>query len=188
MFRSRKNSNETAKHELKPTLRLLWRKLRHWRLLADDLLQLGHKVDHEPSIRTQRLVEGVAPSRQIGFALREKVSDQALKGLCQGRVGNVAFVLIELAGCEKAARRYQHRLQLADDRGLADAGIAGDQDQFRGTIVDDAIEGGEQGLDLASPPVELLGNQQPVGRVVFAERKVVNPPLHLPFGLTAAKV
>ena len=34
-------------------------------------------------------------------------------------------------------------------------------------LADDAVEGGEQGLDLALAPVQLLGNQEPVGRVVL---------------------
>jgi hypothetical protein len=75
-------------------------------------------------------------------------------------------------------------VQLVYDRRLADAGITGDQDEFRGAAVDDAIEGGEQGLDLPSPTVQFLGNQEPVGRVVFAERKVVNLLPRLPFNLT----
>src|SRR5262249_28276248 len=45
-----------------------------------------------------------------------------------------------------------------------------------------------QGFDLASPPVEFLGDQQPIRRVVFAEWKVAYPAVRLPFGLTAAKV
>jgi hypothetical protein len=52
----------------------------------------------------------------------------------------------------------------------------------------DAIEGCEQGFDLASSPVEFLGNQEPVGRVVFAEWEVINPALRLPFGQAAPKV
>ena len=79
-------------------------------------------------------------------------------------------------------------MQLVYDRRLADAGITGDQDEFRGAAVDDAIEGGEQALDLTSPTVKFLGNQEPVGRVVFAEREVVNPAPRLPSGQAAPKI
>ena len=65
-------------------------------------------------------------------------------------------------------------MQLVDDRGLADAGIARDQHQLRRTALDDTIEGGEQGLDLARPPVQFLGDQQPVRRVVLAQWEVVD--------------
>ena len=133
-------------------------------------------------------LKGVAPARQLGLALAEKRPDQALKGLRQRRIGDVALVLVELAGGEQAARRHQHLVQLIDDRGLADAGIARDQHQLRRAAADDAVEGGEQGLDLALSPVELLGDQEPVGRVVFAEREVVDAALGLPFGQAAPQI
>ena len=79
-------------------------------------------------------------------------------------------------------------MQLIDDGGLADAGIAGDQHQLRRAAGDDAIEGGEQGLDLARSPVQFLGNQQPVGRVVFAKREGVDAALSLPFSKAAPKI
>ena len=75
----------------------------------------------------QRLHKGVAPTAQLGVALAEKRSHEAVKSLHQRRIWDVAFVLIELAGGEKAARRHQRLVQLIDDGGLADAGIAGDQ-------------------------------------------------------------
>ena len=148
----------------------------------------GIEVGHEPCIRLQRLQKCVAPGRQLGVALAEKRPHQTLKRLHQRRIGNVALVLVELARREEPARRHQHLVQLIDDRGLADAGIAGDQHQLRRAALDDAIEGGEQGRDLARSPVKLLGDQQPVGRVVFAERKVVDAALTLPFGQAAPQV
>ena len=57
-------------------------------------------------------------------------------------------------------------MQLIDDSGLADAGIAGDEDQLRRAALDDALEAGEQDRDLACSSVQRLGDQQPVGRVV----------------------
>ena len=112
-------------------MRVLRRKIRDRRLFSDDELQFGDEVDHEPSVRAQRLAQGVAPARQLGLALAQKRADKALKGLRQRRIRDVALVLVELAGGEKAARRHQHLVQLIDDGGLADAGIAGDQHQLR---------------------------------------------------------
>src|SRR6516165_6276447 len=188
MFRPREGADELPKHQLEAPLCILWRKLKHRQRLTDDELHFRNEIHNQPCVRSQRLPQRVAPLREVRFAFAEQRPDQVLKRLCQRRVRNVAFVLIELAGSEKAARRDQHRLQLVDDRGLADAGIARDQDQFRGATLDDAIEGGEQGLGLALPSVEFLGDQQPVGRVAFAEWKVVNPVQRLPFGLAAAQV
>src|SRR5262249_52446679 len=153
-----------------------------------DKLQIGDQVQHELPIWPQRLLERVTPLAELNVAHRQKRTDQTLKGLRQRRIGNVALVLIELAGSEKAARRYQHRLQLVDDRRLAHARIARDKDQFRGASLHNAIEGGEQGLDLAKPPIEFLRDEQPVGRVVSAEWKFVNPALRLPFALATAQV
>ena len=52
----------------------------------------------------------------------------------------------------------------------------------------DAVEGGEQVLDLALSPVEFLGNQKPVWPVLLAQRECVDPPLSFPFGQAAAKI
>src|SRR5262249_20968289 len=157
MFRPREDVDKLPKYQLEAPLRVLWRKLRNQRRLSDDELHFRNEIHNQSCVRAQRLPQRVAPPREVPFALAEQRPDPGLKGLCQRGVGNVAFVLIELTGRENAARRYQHRLQLVDDRGLADAGIAGDQDEFRGGTVDDAIERGEQGLDLASSPVKFLG-------------------------------
>src|SRR5262245_55880689 len=188
MFGPSEDAHELPKHQLKAPLCVLWRKLRNWRRLSNDEPYFRNKIHDQSCVWPQCLPQRITPRCKVRFAFAEQRPDQALKSLRKRRVGNVAFVLIELAGSEKAARQYQHRLQLVDHRGLAYPGIAGDQDQFRGAPVDDAIERGEQGLDLVLPPVEFLGNKKPVGRVVFAERKVIDPVLRLPFGPAAAKV
>jgi hypothetical protein len=81
-------------------LRVLWRKLRDRRRLSDDELHFRHKINDQSCVRSQRLPHRVAPRHKLCFAFAEQLPDQALKGLCQRRVGNVAFVLIELAGSE----------------------------------------------------------------------------------------
>ena len=150
------------------------------RLVADDQAQFGDEVDHEPSVRPQRLQQRFAPARQFGLALAEKRPHQALKRLHQRRIRDVALVLVELARGEQPTRRHQRLVQLVDDGGLADAGIARDQHQLRRAARDHAIESGEQGIDLARSPVEFLCNQQPVRRVVFAQREVVDAALGFP--------
>src|SRR6516165_6582064 len=149
MFRPSEEADKLSEHQLEAPLRVLWRKLRNRRRFSDDELHFRNEIHNQSGVRSQSLTQRVAPRREVRFVLPQQWPDQVLKGLCQRRVGDVTFVLIELAGSEKAARRDQHRLQLIDDRGLADPGIARDQDQLRGATVDDAIERGEQGLDLA---------------------------------------
>src|ERR1700679_272668 len=97
MFRSGKYTHESPEHELETALRLLRLKFRNWRRVTDDELQFRDEVGHEPCIRIQRLQKRAAPARQLGFALAEKRPHQALKSLHQGRIGNVALILIELA-------------------------------------------------------------------------------------------
>src|SRR5215831_8805206 len=126
----------------------------------------------------------IAPFTQLLFALTQKWTDKALKGLRQGGIRDVALVLVELARCKKATRRNQRFVQLIDDGGFADSGIAGNQHQLRPAALDDAVEGGEQGINLARSPVQLLGDQQPVWGVVFAKRKGVDAPMQLRCGKT----
>src|SRR5215471_20388843 len=188
MFRPREDADKLPKYQLEAPLCVLWCKLRNRRWLSDNELHFRNEIHNQSRVRSQRFAQRVAPGREVGFAFAEQRPGQALKGLCQSRVGNVAFVSIKLAGSEEAARWYQYRVQLIDDRRLADPRIARDQDQFWGATIDDAIEGGEQGVDLAFPPVEFLWDQQAVGLVLFAEWEVVYPTLRLPCGQASAKV
>jgi len=49
-----------------------------------------------------------------------------------------------------------------NDRGLADPGIAGDENQHRCCGSDHLIEGGEQGLAFSIASVQFLGHQKSV--------------------------
>src|SRR5215469_14850275 len=95
MFRSGKDTNESPEHGLEAVLRLLRLKLRDRRLVADNEPELRDEVGHEPCIWVKRLQERAAPDRQLGVALAEERSHKALKSLHQGRIGDVALILIE---------------------------------------------------------------------------------------------
>src|SRR5258708_33456689 len=79
-------------------------------------------------------------------------------------------------------------MQLAEDGGLADPGVSGNKHQLRLAPGYNAVEGSEQGIDFGFPPVQLLWNQQPVWRVMFAQREFVDAMLRFPFSKTAPKV
>src|SRR5437762_5312282 len=79
-------------------------------------------------------------------------------------------------------------MEFIDDGGFSNARISCNEHQFRSAALDDAVEGGEQLLDLALSPVQFLGNQQPVWRVVFAKRELVDAMLRFPFSKTAPKI
>jgi hypothetical protein len=79
-------------------------------------------------------------------------------------------------------------VELIDDRGLADAGVSGDEHQFGPAARDDAIERGEEGVDLTVPPIQLLGDHQAIRSVMDAGREVVDASLELPLGQTAPQI
>ena len=72
-------------------------------------------------------------------------------------------------------------MKLVDDRGLADAGVSGNQHQLRPAAGDDTVEGGKQGIDLGCPTIQFLGDQQPVRSVVFPGREFVDIASGFPF-------
>ena len=79
-------------------------------------------------------------------------------------------------------------MEFIDDCGFADAGISGDQHQFRSATANDAVEGGEEGVNLAVPPVQLLGDREAIRGVVSARSEVIDPALGLPLGQAAPKI
>src|SRR5580692_7096272 len=97
MFRPGEDADKSAKHQMEASLCVLWRKLRDRGRFSDDELQFGDEVGHEPCIQLERRQKRAAPDRQFGVALAEKRPYKALNCLHQGRIGNVALVLIELA-------------------------------------------------------------------------------------------
>ena len=149
MLRPGEHAEQAAEHQLETALCVLRRQLRHGWLRADQWLQRGDEVDHELAVRAQCLPQRRAPRAKLGVAFAEQRADQTLQRLGKRRIGDVALVLVELAGGEQAAGRYQHLVQLVDDRRLADAGIAGHQHEFRRAALDHAVEGGEERSDLA---------------------------------------
>src|ERR1700757_1376522 len=122
MFPSSEHGEKAPENQLKAALRVKGRQLRDRRLVTDDELQLRNQVDNKLSVRVQCFAKGLAPSSQLWIALAKKWSDQALKGLRQGRIGDVTLVLVELACREQATRRDQRLVQLVHHRGFADAG------------------------------------------------------------------
>ena len=79
-------------------------------------------------------------------------------------------------------------MKLINDCGLADSGVSGDQHQFRSATGNDAVEGGEQSVNLAVPSVQLLGDREAIRGVASARSEVIDPPLGLPLGQAAPKI
>src|ERR1700716_233882 len=111
----REHTEEASENHLEAVLCILRREVRNGRLFPDDELQLGDEVHDKLAIRAYRVLQRVSPLVYLRFALGENLIDEGLEGLCQGRVGDVALILVKLAGCEEAARRYQRLVQLIYD-------------------------------------------------------------------------
>src|SRR5579864_2880270 len=79
-------------------------------------------------------------------------------------------------------------MELVDDGGLADAGVSGNEHQLRLAAGNDTVESSEEGFNFRCSPVQFFGNQQPVWRVLFAEREFVDTMLSFPFSKAAPKV
>src|SRR3954462_2584735 len=188
VLRPREYGDESPEYQLESALRIQWRKDRNRRLFSDDEFQFRDKIDDKPRVWPQRLAKGLAPDAQLLFLLAEKRADKAAEGLRERGIRDVAFVLVELTRGKKAAGRYEHLVQLIDDRGLADTGISGDQHQLWYTGLDDAIEAGKQRGDLTISSVQLFGDEQPVRRVQQAERKVIDTAARFPFRQAASQI
>src|SRR6266404_654359 len=188
MLRPGERTEKPSEHHLKAILLILRRKVRNGWLFPDDELDLGDEVDDKLAVRAHRLPQGFPPLGHLRFALGEDLTDEGLECLCEGRVRDVALVLIELAGREEAARRDEHLVQFVDDRGFTDARITGYEHQLRRAVGDDTIEGSEQRVNLALTAVQLLRDEKTVRHVVNAEREQVDTTACLPFRQTTMEV
>src|SRR5579864_5620612 len=92
MFSPREDAKKPPEYQVETVLCLLRRKLQDRRLLSDEELQFGDDVDHQPPVRAERLAQRVAPAGELRVALGQKRADEALKGLRQRGIGNVALV------------------------------------------------------------------------------------------------
>ena len=158
MFRPGEDADEPAKHQLKAALAPCCGSSSGTGGCSPMMsFSSGTRSTISLTVRAQRLQKSVAPPAKLRVALAKKRSHQALKGLRERRIRDVALVLVELARCEEPTRRDEHLVQFIDDRGLANAGISGDQHQFRRAALDDAIEGGQQVATSRSRPYSFSG-------------------------------
>jgi hypothetical protein len=181
-------SEEAPENHLEAVVRILRREVGNGLLFTDNEFDLGDKVDDELAVRAYRVPQRSPPLLHLRFVLCEDLTDEGLEGLRQGRVRDVAFVLVELAGREQATPRDQRPMKLVDHGRFADAGITGHEHEFCFAVVRDAIKGCKEGIDLALPTVQLLGDQQPARRLVRAQRKLVDAIMGLPFHQAPLKI
>src|SRR6516165_901870 len=171
---------ESPKQRLEPGLRFQRGKLWDGRLLTQHELQLGYELYEKLTVQTHSVPNRVPPTSDLKLALAQSLADQSPKGLGERSVRDVALVLVELTRNEDATRQDNCFVKLVYDRGLANTGVAGHKHELGPAVRHDPIKGFEQRLDLRITAVELFADQQPVRRVVFAERKRGNLSEGLP--------
>jgi len=81
LFLRGNDAEEPPEHHLESVLRLLRRKLRYGRLLADDELDLRNEVRYQLPVRAERASNGIAPLTELGVALAQQRADDAPQGL-----------------------------------------------------------------------------------------------------------
>src|SRR3984957_12541539 len=155
MFLAREHAQEAPENNLEAVLRVLWWQIWNRRLFTDNKLEFRNDIDDQLTIWTERLEQAVPPPAERLLVLGEERADQGLERLAQGRVWDVALVLVELAGREQATRWNERFLQLVHHGGFADAGIAGHEHELHGAVRPTPVEGREKGVDLGLPAVEL---------------------------------
>ena len=126
-----KDAHEFAEGQIETVLRLHRAQIADGGLFADDRLDRRDHVDDDPPVLAQGGQQLFPPSRDAFLRLAEQQLDQAVEGLRDGAVGAAPVVLVEFSGDEIAVPGRDRLLQLADDRRLPHARIAGDQQHFR---------------------------------------------------------
>src|ERR1700675_606037 len=106
MFLAREHAQEAPENHLEAVLRVLWWQIWNRRLFPDHKLEFRNEIDDQLTIWTERLEQAVPPPAERLLVLGEERADQGLERLAQGRVWDVALVLVELAGREQATRRH----------------------------------------------------------------------------------
>ena len=156
------------------------RLLRRRGLLADDELHLGEEIGDEPAIDADGVCESQPPRSNALLTRRENQGSELAECSHDRGVGHVALKLVELPCHHKAVRRSGRLGELANQRRLADAGAAGNQEQARPFVFEHLRESVEENSPLDIATVEPLGNEKAVRVIVFTERKCRDLSLPLP--------
>jgi hypothetical protein len=159
-------------HAAEAVARLRGGQARGRRLFADQLPGLGHGLDEHGGVHPQQRVQTLAGLAALRLALGQHLTDQVAHGLVDRVIGNAAQELIALAGGEAAPAGGRHPVQLIDERGLADAGRAGDEEQLRAASHGARVRGGQH-LHIRDAPIQPLGQAKLVRPVRRAQREGV---------------
>src|SRR5580704_10195481 len=97
VLRAGEYPKKAAEKRLEARLSFLRRKVGDRLLGSNDSFDFWNQVYDELAIRPQCFAQSVAPMSDLAFVPTQNLADQSLECLCQRCVGNIAFVLVELA-------------------------------------------------------------------------------------------
>ena len=175
-------------HHVKTTLRFGGGELGNRKLPADDKFELRDEGHDELTIRANGLAYRVSPTLDPRLTLGQDLANVGAERLSKRGIRNIPVVLVELPRQEEPARQDDCFVQLMDDRGLADPGIAGDEKENRRAGGDHLSECREQGFAFSITPIEFLRHQKPVRRVARTESERGDASPSFPFVETPLEI
>src|ERR1043166_2175130 len=116
---------------------------------------------------------------QTLFTLGEQPLHELLEGLEEGTIGDVTRQLVALASDEIAPLSYQRFVEFLNQRGFANAGIAGHQHTGRLALAG-LLKGAQEFTELLFPTVETLRHDEEVRPILLAKRKHGNGSMACP--------
>ncbi len=175
MRTTREHGDEQQKVPVQAVLRLDGAQRRHGRLGADHMGERGDDLADDLRVGPERLEDVAPPVLDARLAFGEDLPHQAVERLDHRAVGGVAVVLVGLAAREIAFLPSERPQDLVHERGLADAGVAGDEDALAESR-ERALERGGQGLDVVLAAVELLRDPEQVPAIALTRGEGLDSP------------
>ena len=188
MLGRRERAREAAKGGGETVVRLGRSKRREPRLRADHELDVRKDVRDQPAVVAERALEAPPPDGEPRIAPGEDEPDEVAERVHDRRVRDAALRLVELPGDEEATGRSDRGRQLAEQRRLPHPGTAGQEQDARPAIVEDARKCIDERAALPLAAVDLLRDREPVGSVTPAEREPQDRPRSLPLLQAALEI
>ncbi len=135
---------------------------------AEQRRQLGDQRGDGRDVVAERARQPLAPPPQLRRRLGQQALHELAQRLRQRAVRRVAGELLELAADEQTLRARGRLVQLADQRRLADAGIAGHEQQTRSALAR-ALERRAQQRTFGVAPVQTPRHRELLGHVARAD-------------------
>ena len=142
------------------------------------MLQIRKHVGDHATLGPQRGAEFVAKGAQALFALGQQGIYQILESFYESHIGRGSLKLVEFTAAEISAPRGNRLVHLMDQRRLARAGIATDEDE-QTFAVRAAVEGVDERGCLRFPSIHARRQAKEHGIVIFAEREGGRIDAHL---------